>query len=201
MQKKILSIRTLLIVGCIGLIIFLTLTSTNKQKNVLVINPVSLTANSAIIGKDVSLPARLKIPSLKVDSPIEYVGVNTNGAMDVPKQANDVAWFNLGPRPGEIGSAVIDGHSGYKNNIPAVFDNLYKLKVGDKVYVENTNGATLTFVIREIKSYNPKANALAVFNSNDGLSHLNLITCSGDWNTSEKTHSQRLIIFTDRVVE
>ena len=57
--------------------------------------------------------------------------------MDVPKQPDDVAWFDLGFRPGQKGSAVIDGHSGWKDNRPAVFDNLSKLKNGDKIYVED----------------------------------------------------------------
>jgi LPXTG-site transpeptidase (sortase) family protein len=121
--------------------------------------------------------------------------------MDVPKGPDDAAWFNLGPRPGEIGSSVIDGHSGYKNNRPAVFDKLYKLKKGDKIYVEDDKGNITTFVVREFKTYNPKADAKMVFSSNDGGSHLNLITCSGSWNKVERTHSDRLVVFADKEVQ
>jgi len=32
--------------------------------------------------------------------------------MDLPKERANVAWFNLGPRPGENDSAVIAGHYG-----------------------------------------------------------------------------------------
>src|SRR3989344_283531 len=86
------------------------------------------------------IPVRLKIPSINVDANIEHVGTTPDGAMDVPKEPEDVAWFNLGPRPGETGSSVIAGHSGYKDNKPAIFDNLDKLQKGEKIYVEDEFG-------------------------------------------------------------
>ena len=55
--------------------------------------------------------------------------------MDVPTILTSAAWYDLGPRPGDSGSAVIDGHFGLHNGIPVVFDNLYKLRTGDKIYV------------------------------------------------------------------
>jgi len=82
------------------------------------------------------LPVRIKIPRINIDAVIESVGLTSQGAMDVPVKPEDTAWFNLGIKPGEIGSAVIDGHSGYKNNKPAIFDNLYKLQKGDKIYIK-----------------------------------------------------------------
>lgn len=144
------------------------------------------------------MPVRLKIPSIKVNALVENVGLTPDGAMDVPVGPANVGWFNLGPRPGEEGSSVINGHAGYKNNKPAVFDNLYKLKKGDKIYIEDSEGTTITFVVRELKSYNRNANALNVFSSSDRKVHLNLITCTGIWDKVEKTRSDRLVVFTDK---
>jgi len=144
------------------------------------------------------LPIILKIPKINVESGIEYVGLTSDGAMDVPKNQDNVAWFKLGQRPGEDGSAVIAGHYGLKDGKPSVFDNLHKLVKGDKLYIEDDQGKAISFVVREIKSYDPQANATEVFNSNDGKSHLNLITCEGTWDEIFKTYSQRLVVFTDR---
>src|SRR5258708_827346 len=84
----------------------------------LVVSPVSLTAQDVLLVdlQKISsvLPARLKIPSIGIDTFVEQVAVTPGGAMDVPKGANNVGWFDLSPRPGAKGSAVIDGHSGYK---------------------------------------------------------------------------------------
>lgn len=147
------------------------------------------------------LPIRLKIPKIDVDAAIEYVGLTSLGAMDTPKGPEGAAWFELGERPGDMGSAVIAGHYGWKDGKTAVFDNLHTLEKGDKVYVEDEKGATLSFVVKEIRKYDEKADASNVFGSSDGKSHLNLITCEGVWSKVSKRYSQRLIVFTDKEIE
>lgn len=144
------------------------------------------------------LPVRLKITGINVDAVVESVGLTSAGLMDVPKNSADVAWYNLGQRPGENGSAVMAGHYGLKNGRAPVFDNLYKLLPGDKLYVEDDKGIIISFVVRESRSYDPSADASAVFSSNDGRSHLNLITCEGPWDKTAKSYSKRLVVFTDK---
>lgn len=158
------------------------------------------TVNNIISPKEekVGLPVHFKIPSIKIDANVEYVGIVPDGTMDAPKDPRGVAWYNLGPRPGENGSAVIDGHSGWKGNIKAIFDDLYKIQKGDKIYIEDDTGKTITFIVTEIKSYASDQDASSIFISNDGKSHLNLITCSGFWNDIEKSHPSRLVVLADR---
>jgi LPXTG-site transpeptidase (sortase) family protein len=156
--------------------------------------------NQKILAEQIrmNLPTSFKIPSINIISKFEYVGINRYSEMDVPKGPADVAWYNMGPIPGAIGSSVVAGHSGWKNGIPAVFDNLYKIKVGDKIYIENANGQVVTFVVKKIRNYKPDADAYNIFNSNDGIAHLNLITCTGDWDKINKLHSERLVVFADK---
>jgi LPXTG-site transpeptidase (sortase) family protein len=151
---------------------------------------------SGVLTFSTTTPMHMKIPNIGVDATIESLGLTPDGAVDVPKGPKDVAWFNRGPRPGEIGSAVISGHFGWKNGIPAVFDNLNKLKSGDKIYVENENGTKATFIVREIRTYDSRANAPEVFNSQSGT-HLNLITCGGNWIANQKSYTKRLVVFAD----
>lgn len=158
-------------------------------------------SNVASLNGQVSVnsgPARLKIPKINVDSAVEYVGVAKGGAMDTPKKPEDVAWYQPGVRPGENGSAVIDGHSGWKDGRAVAFDNLYKLHTGDNIYVEDGTGTTTSFVVHEIRSYDPKADDREVFFSADGKSHLNLITCEGVWDAASKSYSKRLVVFADK---
>lgn len=145
------------------------------------------------------LPARLKIPKIHVDAAVESVGVTAQGAMDVPKGPADVAWFNLGVRPGEQGSAVVAGHYGrWKNGAQTVFDNLHSLQVGDKILVDDEQGVTTTFVVREFRTYSLNKDAADVFHSTDGRAHLNLVTCEGVWDPVRKSYSKRLVVFTDK---
>jgi len=141
------------------------------------------------------LPVRLKIPSINVDAAIEYTGVTPKGAMIAPSNIANVGWFDLGPRPGERGSAVIAGHLDGKNGEAGVFVNLDKLKTGDKLYVEDGKGTSTTFIVRGSHAYNP-GYADDVF-SGTNSAHLNLITCDGVWDGTKKSYSKRLVVFTD----
>lgn len=147
---------------------------------------------------NVGLPVRLKIPVISLDSIVESVGFTSDGAMGIPKNQEDVAWFNLGQRPGEIGNAVIDGHYGWKSKKPSAFDGLYKLRIGDKIFVEDDQGAVVSFVVRESRRYDQSSNAPDVFVSKDDKSHLNLITCEGEWDKVSRTYPNRLVVFADK---
>jgi len=145
------------------------------------------------------LPVRLKIPKIKVNIALEQVGLTRGGAVGVPKGIANGAWFNLSVRPGDSGSAVITGHYGrWKDGSGSVFDNINKLRKGDKIYVEDEKGETITFIVRESRRFDPKADAVSVFNSNDEKSHLNLITCEGSWVNATKTYTKRLVVFADK---
>lgn len=118
--------------------------------------------------------------------------------MNVEKDPDKVAWYEFGPRPGENGSAVIAGHYGWIGNKGSVFNDLHTLKKGDELSVIDVKGNNIVFVVRESRKYDPNADATIVFKSNDGKAHLNLITCEGVWIESQKTYSDRLVVFTDK---
>lgn len=144
------------------------------------------------------LPVRLKIPVINVNAAIEYVGLTPQGAVDVPKKSSNVAWFDLGARPGNNGSAIITGHINWYTDASGVFANLHKLKPGDKITVQDNQGLLVSFVVRESRVYDAAADVIEVFNSNDGKAHLNLITCDGLWNKLSQQYSQRLVVFADK---
>ncbi|MDP1709889.1 MAG: class F sortase, partial [Candidatus Komeilibacteria bacterium] len=80
----------------------------------------------------------------------------------------------------------------------SVFDDLHKLKPGDKIYVKDDKGETISFVMRGSERYDPQADAADVFNSKDIKSHLNLVTCEGVWNEVAESYPKRLVVFADK---
>ena len=209
MKLLILSKRKLLIIILAELVVCLVLmfifyfspkyssdsTPTKSTENV-VIPPPDI--NPPVSESSSGLPLRLKIPVINIDAQVEYVGLTPSGAMGVPKHPDSVGWFELGPRPGNSGSAVIAGHSGiWLNGRETVFNNVNNLRTGDKLYVEDDRGVTTSFIVRENRSFRPEADASSVFSSDDGKSHLNLITCE-DWDQDSETYTARLVIFTDK---
>lgn len=147
----------------------------------------------------IGVPVRLKIPRIRVNAVIRSVGLAANGSMGVPKLPRDAAWYMMGPKPGEKGSAVIDGHVNWLYGATGVFEHLNVLKPGDIITVQDDQGATTTFAVREVRAYDQKEDATDIFLSFDGKSHLNLITCDGVWDKASKAYSKRLVVFADKV--
>lgn len=159
-----------------------------------------LNATTSIGNKQQSysyLPLRITIPKIHVDALIEYVNQTSDGAMDVPTNSLDVGWFTLGPLPGEIGTAIIDGHVDSENGTAGVFQKLNQLSTGDIFYIEETTGKSIAFIVEESRTFN-STNSIENFNQSTG-SHIVLITCNGIWNTIQKKYTKRLIVFADKL--
>ncbi len=146
-------------------------------------------------------PDRLRIPSIGVDAHVESVGLSWHGTGDmaVPTNFTNVAWYNGGPHPGMPGTAVIDGHLDGKDVPEAVFYNLDKLVVGDTVEVTDTKGNTLQFRVTASKTYDFDAPTADIFGGDASVARLNLITCAGSWDKTQKLYNKRLVVFTELV--
>lgn len=157
----------------------------------------ALSRSQAVSEASITPPVRLTIPTINVQAEVVQVGLTAQGAMEVPGNAVDVGWLYIGPRPGEKGSAVMAGHFDGENGEAGVFNDLDKLRAGDKLYVEDEKGEIIAFAVRENRIYDPGF-ADEVFNQNDGA-HLNLVTCDGVWEGKKKSYSKRLVVFTDKI--
>ena len=220
MQTKLFKKYPLLLIGFVGIIfaifIFLFITfsprvqgsrsetkiSTSLQlQKTTVLNKISTKTEQPTKTKKANqnLLKRLTIPTIKLDATLESVGLTSQGAAGTPTTPTNAAWLNTGPLPGDIGSAVITGHFGHwKNGANGVFNNLNKIKPGDKILVEYKNDVVINFSVRKTKIYNPNDTAVEVFSSDDNKSHLNLITCEGAWDPILKSYSKRLVVFADK---
>jgi len=133
-----------------------------------------------------------------VDAPVELVGTTPDGAMDVPKEWNDVGWFDKGYRPGLPGSAVMAGHLDSTTD-KAVFWDLGKLKPGDQVLVKREDGSQASFTVTGSDVYPfDQAPLQKIFGPSDAPA-LNLVTCNGTFDRGSKNYNQRLVVYTRMV--
>lgn len=157
------------------------------------IDPIVLPSSQTVFDE----PASLIIPKLKVDAVSESVGMDSEGRMDVPKNVVNVAWYNLGVKPGERGNAVFAGHFDKPDGSPAVFNKLGTLKAGDILTVVDVNGKELQFEVTEKRVVQLSEFPLQeVFGETD-KTRVNLITCGGKWDKEKKEYSERTIIFSE----
>ena len=140
----------------------------------------------------VELPRRIKIPAIGVDAGFEFVGLAADGAMDVPKNADNAAWYQLGPRPGERGNAVVAGHVDWGGKL-AVFWGLSRLKAGDTVEVVAADDRKYEFSVQWVRLYDAaQAPVQEVFGQADGT-ELTLITCGGDFDRKNRQYLSRVV--------
>lgn len=146
------------------------------------------------------IPARLRVPSIGVDAPVEKVAQTKDGAMDTPKNIWDVGWYEPGSKPGELGSAVIAGHLDGPNT-KAIFWDLNKVKVGQKIFVSDAEGKELTFEVIEMEIYPFDKAPLDKIFVEAGDIYLNLITCNGTFDQRSDNYNKRLVVYTKLVKE
>ncbi|MBI4067655.1 class F sortase [Candidatus Gottesmanbacteria bacterium] len=145
----------------------------------------------------IGLPERLVIESLGVEATVEGVGLNAEGSMDIPKDVYNVAWYNLGYKPGEIGNAVIAGHLDTQTGDPSVFYNLLSMREGERIKVIDNLGNTYTFKVVNIASYPHDEFPLVEVFGDYAKKRLNLITCGGDWNRNAQNYSHRTVVYSE----
>ena len=146
-----------------------------------------------------TMPHQLVIPKIGVRSNIENLGVDKSNNFDVPKDPHNVGWYAPGTRPGDQGSAAIDGHLDWYGIGPVVFWRLGDLRVGDHYWVRDTTGRDRLFVATETSScpYN-NCPTQRIFAATSGR-YLNLITCHGTFNRAAKNYDKRLVVYGELV--
>jgi len=156
----------------------------------------SASINTTVVSSTTPLtPAILSIPSIGLRAPVEQVGNKADGTMGTPKNFTDVAWYALGPKPGQSGSAVIDGHVNNALTTAGVFQHLSQVHSGDVVSVSDSAGRTLQYHVVKVAQYDTNSAPVAEIFTTQGPSQLVLITCAGDWIASAHSFDKRLVVY------
>jgi sortase (surface protein transpeptidase) len=140
------------------------------------------------------IPQKLRIPSLGINANVEKVGLDNEGRMAVPQNIWNVAWFKLGPQPGERGNVAIAGHVDGPNS-PAVFWDLKKIELGSRIYVQDAKGSQKIFEVLEKTVYTVETAPLDRIFGKSAYPNLNLITCAGTFIPERGDYDKRLVVY------
>ena len=141
-------------------------------------------------------PVRIDIPRIGVSSSLMRLGRDADGAVETPplSRAGVAGWYELGPRPGDPGSAVILGHVDSDGG-PAVFFRLRELRRGDEVRVGRADGSSVWFVVEGTEQF-PKerfpTDAVYYPTLRPGL---RLVTCGGQFDHQTDHYLSNIIVF------
>ncbi|MGW3492633.1 class F sortase [Streptomyces sp. NPDC001020] len=128
-----------------------------------------------------SVPVRLRIPAIGVDTPVIRLGLAPDGSVQVPPiTAHDRAgWYQHSPTPGQTGPSVILGHVTVGAYGDGVFRHLARLRRGEAIVARLENGTEAVFTVDSVRTV-----AKADFPADDVYGdvdrpELRLITCGG----------------------
>jgi LPXTG-site transpeptidase (sortase) family protein len=128
-----------------------------------------------------SVPVRLQIPAIGVDTPVMRLGLAADGTVQVPPiEANSPAgWYKYSPTPGQVGPSVLLAHVTVGAYGDGVFRHLARLRQGDRIVARLENGTAAEFAVSTVRTV-AKAHfpAKAVYGDVD-RPELRLITCGG----------------------
>lgn len=125
----------------------------------------------------------------KVDFPKEIGGYEVIGKIEIPKinlityilsetnkESLDKSVTKLcGPKINGIGNVCITGHNYNKENM---FSNLKRLEIGDSIFVTDTNGNKIEYLVYDKYKVYPKETECLSQNT-EGEREVTLITCTG----------------------
>lgn len=128
-----------------------------------------------------SVPVRLLIPVIGVDTPVIRLGLAPDGTVEVPPvtEHDRAGWYRHSPTPGQTGPSVILGHVTVGRYGDGVFRELARLRRGERIEARLENGTTAEFAVDSVRTV-----AKADFPADEVYGNVNrpalrLITCGG----------------------
>jgi sortase (surface protein transpeptidase) len=141
-------------------------------------------------------PMAITIPSIGVKAGIVGVGLQADGAMQLP-EPDQVGWYKRGPRPGASGPAVLIGHVDDRTG-PDVFYRLRELRPRDEILIRQRDGSTTRFIVGRLERHPKTALPTNRIWPTTSKPLLRLITCGGPFNHATGHYRDNLIVYAAR---
>ena len=108
--------------------------------------------------------------------------------------ADEAAWYKYSVTPGQIGTAVIEGHVD-SNQGPAVFYRLGALQPGDTIDVTLADGITAIFRVTGVREYQKSNYPADAIYGTTNYAALRLITCGGVFDYATGHYLSSTVVF------
>jgi sortase (surface protein transpeptidase) len=166
---------------------------------------VVLSGSGASVARPASFPAvphsrpvELSIPAIDVTTYVGALGLQPDHEVMVPTSTHVVGWFDQGPTPGSVGSAVILGHvDSYLG--PGTFFNLKLLKAGDLLTLKLADGTVTHFEVSRVVQYSKTSFPDRLVYGSRGTRSLQLVTCGGVFDHETGHYEANVVVFTHLV--
>jgi LPXTG-site transpeptidase (sortase) family protein len=137
------------------------------------------TANTSPLTR--SVPVRLQIPDIGVDTPVIALGLSADNTVQVPpiEAHSPAGWYQGSPTPGQTGPSVLLGHVTVGQYGDGVFRKLDQLHQGSRLSVRLQDGALADFTVNTVETVAKNQFPTQKVYGNVDRPELRLITCGG----------------------
>jgi hypothetical protein len=139
-------------------------------------------------------PVQIRIDAIGASAPIDPLGLNPDGTLQVPADYDRAGYFTGRPNPGAVGPAIIVAHVDSKTG-PAVFYRLRALEPGDEVTVTRADGSEVVFLVDRLEEHPKDAFPTDAVYGPTPDATLRLITCGGSFDRSSGHYRGNLVAF------
>ncbi|GGW42547.1 class F sortase [Streptomyces caelestis] len=142
-----------------------------------------------------SVPVRLLVPAIGVDTPVIRLGLAPDGTVRVPPVTADdrAGWYRHSPTPGQTGPSVILGHVSVGRYGDGVFRHLVRLRRGDRIVARLENGTAAEFAVTAVRTVPRTRFPVDDVYGNVDRPELRLITCGGA--RTDDGYTDNVIVF------
>jgi hypothetical protein len=148
-------------------------------------------------------PARLEIERLNISMPAMPVGLEADGAMEIPDDVMTVGHYDpdgLGVQPGAAGTAVFAGHVDSRTQGRGALYELSSLSPGDTISVTAHDGSETLWRVSEVTTYRKEAMPMADIFTFSGPSRIAVITCGGTFDRATRSYTHNVVVLAEPVV-
>ncbi|MEX2533899.1 MAG: class F sortase [Nitriliruptoraceae bacterium] len=153
-------------------------------------------ADAAIITK----PAGLVIETLGVAMPVVAVGLEDDGAMEIPEDVMTAGHYNpggLGVLPGSPGTAVFAAHVDSRQQGRGALYELSTMNVNDLIGIASPDGTMHMWRVTEVVTYRKEVLPFDDLFTFAGPSRIAVITCGGEFDRSARSYTHNVVVLAE----
>ncbi|MGN8244254.1 sortase domain-containing protein [Cellulomonas soli] len=145
-------------------------------------------------------PTRVQVPDVGVDMAVDAVGVQADGSMEVPADADRAGWYRFGATPDSpAGSTVLAAHVDSALTGIGPFARLREVGVGAPVQVTTSDGRTHGYRVVTVEQTAKDGAPVAQWFARDGQPRLVLVTCGGAFRRDIGHYTDNVVVTAEPV--
>jgi hypothetical protein len=149
-----------------------------------------------------TVPLQIRIAQITVDAPLVPVGLEEDGAMEIPQRVAEIGWYDpdgLGVIPGATGTAVLAGHVDSRTQGNGALYDLRDLQVGATIEIDLADGTTQRWLITQVTQYPKDDLPLEEVFTWAGPPRLAVITCGGVFDRTERSYTDNIVVYAEPI--